>query len=262
MSKPVIGGFFVSKKVKATIYVVGVLWIAVMSQLLVNRIFTSDTRIMDAFVDTDTNIEESKLNLVVDYGEGFLLNDQREEVLKSLADAVGVKDYKMKTETTKETVNIKVQEKTRKKDTSIEFVTLSKDQGKKTSYHHFVLLEMKLNKDFDKVIQMKKAAEKYVSKWGAKDYQCIIKFSGSYQGQLSQKAIDGNVSGLLKNLQARKVDSVKSENFYSVYAYTGLVKDYIKADGKRININVVVTYNEEEDKTELCLATPVLNEDY
>ena len=81
-----------SKKVKATIYVVGVLWIAVMSQLLVNRIFTSDARIMVAFVDTDTNIEESKLNLVVDYGEGFLQNDQREEVLKSLADAVGVKD--------------------------------------------------------------------------------------------------------------------------------------------------------------------------
>lgn len=262
MSKPVIGGFFVSKKVKATIYIVGVLWVAVMSQLLVNRIFTSDARIMDAFVDTDTNIEESKLNIVADYGNGYLLKDQKEEVLRRLADTAGIKEYKMKTETTKDTVNIKLHEKTKKKDTSIEFITLSKEQGKKTSYHHFVLLEMKLSREFDKVIEIKKAAEKYVSKWGAKEYQCIVKFSGSYQGQLSQKDIDGHVGGLLKNLQARKVDSVRSDNFYSVYAYTGLVKDYIKADGKRININVVVTYNEEEDKTELCLATPVLNEDY
>lgn len=251
-----------SKKVKATIYVVGVLWVAVMSQLLVNRIFTSDARIMDAFVDTDTNIEESKLNIVADYGDGYLQNDQKEEVLKRLADTVGLKEYKMKTETTKDTVNMRLHERNKKKDTSIEFVTLSNVQGKKTSYHHFVLLEMKLNREFDKVIEMKKAAEKYVSKWGAKDYQSIIKFSGSYQGQLSQKAIDGHVGGLLKNLQARKVDSVRAGNFFSVYAYTGLVKDYIKASGKRININVVVTYNEEEDKTELCLATPVLNEDY
>lgn len=251
-----------SKKVRATIYVVGVLWVAVMSQLLVNRIFTSDDRIMDAFVDTDTNIEESKLNIVADYGDGDLQNDQKEEVLKRLADTAGIKESALRTETTKDTVNINIHEKTKKKDTSIEFITLSKQQGKKASYHHYVLLEVKLNKEFDKVIEIKKAAEKYVSKWGAKDYQCIMKFSGSYQGQLSQKDIDSHVNELLKNLQARKVDSVRSGNFYSIYAYTGLVKDYLKANGKRININVVVTYNEEEDKTELCLATPVLNEDY
>lgn len=257
-----IGGFFVSRKVRTTIYIVGILWIAVVSQLLVGRLFMDDQRIMDAFNDTGTNIEESKFNLVMDYGNEYLLHDQKEAVLKEIADTVGVKQYETTTETTKNAVNLKAEEKGKNKNVTIELVTIEQPGDEMTTCQNFVLVEMKLRQDFSDVLKIKKSAEKYVRKKSIKDYQSIIKFAGTYQGQLTEKKIERNVNKLLSSLQAKKVDQIKSDNYYTIYAYTGLVDDYIKTNGKRININIAVTYNEDEDKTELCLATPVLNEDY
>lgn len=251
-----------SKKVRITIYIVGVLWIVVMSQLLVSRLFMDDKRIMDAFHDTDSNIEESKFNLVVDFGNQYLQNEQKQTVLKDVAKAVGVERYKITTETTKNAVNVKAYEKEKNKNTTIELISLENDNKEMESFQNFLLVELKLRENFEDVLKVKKSAEKYVKKNKLKDYQSILKFTGTYQGQLGENAIQGEVNKLLESLQARKVDQIESDNFYTIYAYTGLVDDYIKASGKRININIAVTYNEEEDKTVLTLATPVLNEDY
>lgn len=262
MSKPFIGGFFMSKKIKATIYAVGVLWIAVMSQLVVNRLFMDDTRIIDAFIDTETNIEESKLNLVIDYGSDFLLNNQKEEVLNNLAGSVNLTGYSITKESVNNTTTMKIEKKEKKKDTTVEFITLMQNGEQRTSYHHFVLLEVKMSDDYEDVIDYKKAVDGQVKKMNLEDYQCILKFTGSYDGKLTEKQRDKNVRELLENLQAKKVDAITTSAYDSIYAYTGLVEDYIKADGKRININIVISYNEEEDKTEFYLATPVLNEEY
>lgn len=251
-----------NRKIRATIYIVGVLWIAVMSQLLVNRLFKDDRKIMDAFVDTDSNIEESKLNIVVDYGEGFLLNNKKTEVLNKLADSAGIKGYEIKTENIENARNTLIHKKTKSKESLIEFISLTQDTEEETKYHHFVLLEMKMNRDFDEVIEYKKELESCVKSLKIKDYQCIMKFTGTYPGKMSAKKRDEHISKLLKSLQAKKIDTIENEEYYALYAYTGLMDDYITAAGKKININVAVTYNEMKDKTEICLATPVLNEEY
>lgn len=251
-----------NKKIRATIYVVGILWIAVMSQLLVNRLFIGDERIMNAFIDTDSNIEESKLNIVVDYGEGFLLNKEKNEVLKKLAESADIKDYEIKTETIENARNTMIQAKTKAKEGLLEFISLTQGTEEKTKYHHFILMELKMKEDFDGVIEYKKKLELCVKTLKAKDYQCIMKFTGTYPGKMSEKTRDENIGKLLKSLQAKKVDTIESKEYYALYAYTGLVDDYITAAGKKININVAVTHNEEKDKTEICLATPVLNEEY
>lgn len=262
MSKPFIGGFFMNRKIKTTIYVVSVLWIAVMSQLVVNRLFMDDARIMDAFIDTDTNIEESTLNLVVDYGSDFLLNNQKEEVLNNLADAVDLGGYRITKESINNTTTMKIEQKEKKKKTTVEFITVIQKEEQKTSYRHFVLLEMKMSDDYEEVIHYKKEVDSQVKKMKTEDFQCILKFTGSYDGKLTEKQRDKNVQELLKNLQAKKVDSISSEGYYTLYAYTGLVDDFIKADGKRINLNIVVSYDEEEDKTVFYLATPILNDEF
>lgn len=251
-----------SKKIRATIYAVGVLWIAVMSQLLVNRLFVDDERIMDAFIDTDSNIEESKLNIVVDYGEGFLLNNEKTNVLNKLAKSADIKDYEIKTETIENARNTLIQKKTKAKEGLLEFISLTQGTDEKTKYHHFILMEIKMKEDFNGVIEYKKKIESCVKKLKVTDYQSIMKFTGTYPGKMSTKKRDENISKLLKCLQAKKVDTIESKEYYALYAYTGLVDDYITAGGKKININVAVTYNEEKDKTEICLATPVLNEEY
>lgn len=251
-----------NKKIRATIYVAGVLCVAVMSQLIVNHIFMNDSRIMDAFIDTDTNIEESKVNIVIDYGDGFLLNEEREEILKEFANKAGIENAKIQTETADGSVCVKLEQQRKKEQAQFEFVTISHKSEQKTTFRHFILLELKMNENFSDVIKDKKILEKQVKRLKVNNYQSVIKFTGSYKGTLTEEQQNRKVKKLLESLQAKKVDSIKSSAYYTVYAYTGLVDDYIKANGKRININIAITYNEEEDKTEICMATPILNEDY
>lgn len=251
-----------NKKLKVTIYVVGVLWIATLSQLVVNQIFMDDARIMEAFMDADTNIEESKLNLVVDYGNGFLLKKEKTDILSRFAQSVGIDNFDVFIEHTAQASTMKMEEKKNGVETSLEFITLTKQEDKEISYNHFILMEMRFNKEYKDVITHKKKIEKCIHGMKVKDYQCIMKFTGSYEGKLSEDQKDKKVKELLKNLEARKVDSITSDNYDTTYAYTGLVDDYIVVAGKRININIATTYDEEEDKTELHLATPILNEDF
>ena len=268
MSKPFIGGFFMnkilkSKKIRTTLYIVGVLWIAVISQVIVNQIYMDDSRITDAFTDTNTNIEESKLNLVVDYGTQFLLNSEKEKVLNELATIVGLVDWEMQIETSESGTTLKIEDNTKGIDTSIEFISITHKEGKENiSYNHFILLQLLIKEHYQDVIEYKKDVEKYVNGMEVKDYQCTMKFTGSYDGKLTKEENSKKVKELLNCLEAKQVESISSESYYTTYAYTGLVEDYIKVAGKRININIATSYDEEKDKTELYLATPILNEEY
>lgn len=250
------------KKIKTMIYVVGVLWIVVMSQLLVNRIFKSDASIMDAFIDTDTNIEESKYNLVIDYGNGVLNRSQKENVVKEIAQIAEMDRYKLSMEKNKDSSNIKAYQRNKNQEGTIEFITLSSKEQNELSYHHFILLELKKRHDFEEVINLEKSAKRYVNEQHIDEYQSTLKFTGTYQGKMAESEMTEKTNYLLKGLQAKRVDEIHAKNYDSIYGYTRLIQDSIKANGKKINVNIAVTYDEEEDKTKLCLATPVLNEDY
>ena len=272
MSKPFIGGFFMnkileSKKIKTILYVVCVLWIAVITQIVVNRFYQDDARIMDVFIGTGTNIEESKLNLVVDYGNEYMISSEKERIVNELATEVGLTDWEMNIESTDRTSTLKVEDTSKEQDTSIEFITVTRKEDEKNMiYNHFILMELvvkeNFKENFESLLQYKKDIESYINKIGNNDYQCTIKFAGSYNGKLTSQQRDAKVNDILKGLEAKKVDFIDSDSYYTTYAYTGLVKDYIEVTGNRININIVISYNEQEDKTELYLATPILNEEY
>ena len=54
----------------------------------------------------------------------------------------------------------------------------------------------------------------------------------------------------------------RGDELYTVYAYTGLINDYVKSEGNKINVNIAFNYNEKKNKTNLYVATPILNQDY
>lgn len=252
------------KKVRLTLYIVGVLWIAVISQIIVNKAFVSEKRIMDAFIDSDTDIAESKINVAIDYGKTYLTKSDKEDLIAYFADAIGLdKDYKVETEKKKNTTSVSAKKKSKNADTSIEVISVDqKLSGKSTGVRQFILVELGVYEKFNSILDYKNKLEKATRKLSPQDYQCITKYAGTYDGQLSKKQRDTKVQELLDKVQARVVDKIDDGSIYTVYAYTGLVEDYVKASGKRININIVVSYDEEEDKTNISLATPLLNDSY
>lgn len=78
-------------------------------------------------------------------------------------------------------------------------------------------------------------------------------------GLLEKELEAGN---LLVAYEGEMVKSLYGDNFYSFYGYTDKIDNYVIADGEKINLNLVITYNEEKDVTHIIWVTPFLNEDF
>lgn len=86
--------------------------------------------------------------------------------------------------------------------------------------------------------------------------------TGNLDGRLTDESIKDICTQMLKSLGARKVESMIDEKLTSISAYSPLIRDSIKVNGKRINLNIATRYNIYEDKTYIWLATPVITIEY
>ena len=68
---------------------------------------------------------------------------------------------------------------------------------------------------------------------------------------------------ILYNMKAKEVDRVSDKNLISATAYSNLLSennlDYLES---KINLNIGIRYSENEDKTLIYMATPIIKLDY
>lgn len=81
-------------------------------------------------------------------------------------------------------------------------------------------------------------------------------------GKMSLLEMELEAENLLTAYQGQIVKSLYGENFYSFYGFSEQIEDFIISEGEKINLNLVITYDEENDVTHVVWATPFLNEDF
>ncbi|HBF0403194.1 TPA: YwmB family TATA-box binding protein [Clostridioides difficile] len=65
------------------------------------------------------------------------------------------------------------------------------------------------------------------------------------------------------NMSAKQIDEVKDVNFLSITAYSKVLNDYeLEYLGEKINLNIGIKYNEDDGKTLIYIATPIIKLDY
>lgn len=252
------------RKWKSVLYITGVLFITAAVQLIVNRCFKNDTRIIDAFVNCDTNIYESSLDVVVNYGKEVMTVKQKRQVLNTMAGNIGIsKGYSISDKTNDGADMFELQKKSGDTSTKMEFVSVAPvgtEDGKFSN--HFLLVNITVNDKFENILTYKNRIEKALKEKGLTDYQTSLTLRGGLDGELTKKQKNIKVKSFLNQLGAREVNRIESDDLYTVYAYTGFVDDSIKVSGYRININIAISYDEAKDETEIYLATPILNVSY
>lgn len=83
-----------------------------------------------------------------------------------------------------------------------------------------------------------------------------------YNKKLTYKQTKACAEKLIEKYEANLINQIKGDNFYSFYAYSKKLHQTTTVDGQTINLNVVVTYDENKNQTLIKVATPFLNEDY
>ena len=85
---------------------------------------------------------------------------------------------------------------------------------------------------------------------------------GSLEGALNSTEKNELADGLLDRLGAKVVTENRDGDIFTIYAYSKGAGSYITIGGNKINMNIAIGYDEEQDRTKVYLASPINSLDY
>lgn len=259
-----LGKIIFNRKQKAWLYILGVLWIAVIVQVGVNHLLLPKTSLLQAFVSTNANVSAFELEMCASYGKGYLDDKSQENLVYYLADSIGLKVEGPPTVSNNGQETEVVVEKTGKNAyTSIKVVTLAQ-QGKDSTknLHHYILIRLKLYENTESLLEYRKMLEKALKELKAENIQTTMQLSSTYKGHLALKDMNKIADAMIESLGGKVAYANREEELFTVYAYSGLLKEYITSMGTKINIHIAIQYDKDTDTTIVYLGTPVINGGY
>lgn len=254
---------FSLKRTKVTLYISAVLWIAVFTQIIMNRIFFNSFEIAEAFVKTNTDDMECSLELVAPYHNEFLSEDDKKEILHHIAGFIGLSiDADISVVREAERTEYSYHKKAKKAETTIKIVSIQEEIASEAKIKHYIVVRLTIKESIKSMEKYRKLLEKSLDELKIPDRQVTVLYEGMVDGLMSKADKEKMARGLVKDLQGEVAFDYQQGASYTVYAYTGLIDEYIETVGCKINIQIAMTHDELAKKTRIYLATPIINESW
>ncbi len=250
-------------RTKVALYAAAVLWTAVITQLIINRMFQEDIQITEAFVKSDTEDMQSSLEIAAEYKGDFLSEDAKKNIIYDLADAIGLvidDDVTIREDKTRSECSYFKQAK--KASTELKVVSVEQKENTSSTVKNYIIVRLNVKEGIQSIDKFKVLLEKSLSDIGVKNQQVTMKYEGSRNGNLTKAKKQEIARTLVKDLQGEVALEYDEGDLYTVYAYTGMLKEYVQSMGNKINIQIAITYNELTNTTKITLATPMLNDSW
>jgi hypothetical protein len=89
-----------------------------------------------------------------------------------------------------------------------------------------------------------------------------IQLKGNIKGELSMSEKNVIADKFLESAGGEIVTESRKDDLFTIYAYTDKIEEYVLSGSMKTNLNVVISYDEINDITEVSMATPFLEEDF
>lgn len=240
-----------------------VLWIAAIIQGIDMLGGDKEAEVIQAFNSMSMMQENSKIQSYGKYNGDYLTVEEQKLLLKTMAEALGIVDnYTLEENSDQYGRKVTLLLDGAKADTKIEFITEEKDEAESHSMevNQYLKTELQIENSIESAFYYDDTVKMIMERY-SETPQTVININGQYQGELGTEQKDIISMELLEKLKAEVVVEHR-EDTYVVYAYTPLIEEYKKVGKDKINLTIAIVYNEEQDMTEVLLATPLLNEDF
>ena len=133
---------------------------------------------------------------------------------------------------------------------------------KKNVKESYIIVDILNNKVYKNIENIYLRLENELSKY-SDDVDINICIAGEYTKRLQKWKISDILEKILYNMYAEKIDEVEDENFLSINAYSKLLNENnLKYLDREINLNIGIRYSEDDDRTMIYIATPIIKIDY
>lgn len=254
---------FSLRRTKITLYIAAVLWIAVLTQIVMNKAFFKDFEIAEAFVKTNTEDLECSLEIVAKHNKDFLSETDKKDILHHIADSIGLSiDTDIAINREDERTEYVYHKPAKMAETTLKIVSLEQEVDSKIQLKHYIIVRLNIRKSIRSIEKYRSRIEKSLDDLGIAERQVTMIYEGMVIGRMTDEDKENLAQLLVKELQGEVAFDYRQGDSYTTYAYTGLINDYIETVGCKINIQIAITYDEQLGRTKIYLASPAINQSW
>ncbi len=237
-------------------------WIFVLLKLLVGALFEKNTSLVAAFSVTNPQEISATVEITARYMEEDLNESEKRKLMKEMADAIGLTlDSELQVTETEQRQEFLFYKDALAADTELKVISLlipEGEMGTEAVTKHYLYARICLNESLDTVLAYKKLLEETMKELSCTEISTTLQLVGDYAGYLPLERRDEITEEILEALGAEVVYEYREEDLYTVYAYTASLENYITVEGKRINLHIAMSQNEDHYRTTMYLASPIL----
>lgn len=133
---------------------------------------------------------------------------------------------------------------------------------KKSNTESYIIVDILDNKVYKDIVDIYTILSNTLDKYSSNlDINTCI--SGEYTKKLQNQKYNDILENILYNMNAKEIDRVEEENFISITAYSKILNEnHLEYLGNKINLNIGMRYSEDDEKTLIYIATPIIKLDY
>lgn len=251
------------RRTKITLYIAMVLWIAVATQMFVNRVFREEVKITEAFVKTNTDEMQSSIEIAAQYRSGVLSDEEKKTLICDLAAKMGLtidKEISVWEEGARS--EYYYYKRAKKATSEIKVISVLEEEEELSVMKNYIIVRLSIQEGIAGIDQYKSILEKAFNEQKVTDMQVTLKYEGNQDGDMTSEQKHEVAQLLVDELQGEIALEYDEGDMYTVYAYTGMLKEYVTSMDNKINIQIAISYNEVTNKTRITLATPILNDNW
>ena len=248
---------------KISIVIAAVLWlIAAGNVLWGQRDVQGQDKIISAFSSTSYLDMNAGISSYGKYGNVPLTDSAKTIILEKIAEKIGINHYVIE-DTMEDNNSVKtLSQNSKNGDVICKFITIAQHAGgQDVSSEHYIYVGISLKNNIDSAFTYEKMVEEIMKDMEI-DTTVTVNLKGEVQGKLGTDVKDALTEQMLSKMNAKVQAENKTDDAYTIYAYDSDIKNYITIGSNKVNINVSMYYDEEQNVTTVYFSTPINNEDY
>lgn len=244
---------------KRALYAAIILWVVGSGVYLAGMERVHSVSISTAFTDSADERQWCELDTYIEgygkFGVCYLTQEEKKRLVENIASALGItSSYGLATVCEDEVNTTVLSKESVNGSVTIKAIT----QEPQTQY---VYVNITVYNNIDCAVSYRELVEGMFDAMGIQG-NVNMNLVGSLEGALNSTEKNELADGLLDRLGAKVVTENRDNDIFTIYAYSKGAGSYITIGGNKINMNIAIGYDEEQDRTKVYLASPINSLDY
>lgn len=246
---------------KAKISFLIVVWSIVAVQMYVNyrQRITLDQETVTAFSVVQDEATKEVIQGYGKFGDMELSVSGKKKMLENLAQKLGITEGYSYSGATGDQYDKIILKKNGKHATTILQMISMEQEGKEPE--QYIAVSIATEESIEQGVTLYQKVKRVYEEIGV-EAQVSLEVEMVQKGDQVNLEKGGLPDRIFRAVHAKKVDTIKENGIYTVYGYTRLEDRYLVLNKQKVNIQIVLWYDETQDQTYIKIGVPIVNSSY